>query len=159
MKIETKRSIIREFRNEDIDGFIVYRNDMEWMKYQGFKGLSKEEYIQALLINRCTVDTGIQLAIIDKSTDDIIGDIYLKKENNDYWIGYTVCKSKAKQGYAYECVQAVMWWLEQQGAQRIMAAVLKGNLASIELLKKLQFSYIGEEDGENIFEYKINCQI
>ena len=44
MEIYTERCLIRRFEAPDIDDFMVYRNDMDWMKYQGFKGLTKQEY-------------------------------------------------------------------------------------------------------------------
>ena len=33
----TPRCFIRDFRIEDIPTVMTYRNDLEWMKYQGFK--------------------------------------------------------------------------------------------------------------------------
>lgn len=38
MEIQTKRCIIRPFNESDINRFMDYRNDMDWMQYQGFKG-------------------------------------------------------------------------------------------------------------------------
>ncbi len=70
MNLETVRCIIRPFNAEDIDAFMSYRNDMDWMKYQGFKGLSKQEYMQALL-NEHSLSNGIQLAIICKQTNKL----------------------------------------------------------------------------------------
>ncbi len=49
MDLDTVRCNIRPFLVEDIDAFMAYRNDMDWMKYQGFKGLTKQEYTKALL--------------------------------------------------------------------------------------------------------------
>lgn len=40
MNIDTVRCNIRPFIAEGIDAFIIYRNNMDWMKYQGFKGCS-----------------------------------------------------------------------------------------------------------------------
>ena len=71
---------IRPFKESDIDDFMEYRNDMEWMKYQGFKVLNKEEYEDALLKD-VSLEKGMQLAIINKSDDRLIGDLYVRKEN------------------------------------------------------------------------------
>jgi ribosomal-protein-alanine N-acetyltransferase len=46
---------------------MVYRNDAEWMKYQGFKRLTKEDY-EAELLRVLTLVRGIQLAIVNKLT-------------------------------------------------------------------------------------------
>lgn len=37
----TKRCKIRRFQESDIDTFMSYQNDEQWMKYQEFKGLTK----------------------------------------------------------------------------------------------------------------------
>ena len=46
MIFETKRLIIRAFQEQDMDQFMEYRNNLEWMQYQGFKDKSKDEYIE-----------------------------------------------------------------------------------------------------------------
>jgi len=71
---------IRPFKESDIDDFMEYRNDMEWMKCQGFKDLSKEEYEDSLL-KEVSLEKGMQLAIINKLYDRLIGDLYVRKEN------------------------------------------------------------------------------
>lgn len=42
----TPRCFIRDFRIEDIPTVMTYRNDLEWMKYQGFKNREKAAYIK-----------------------------------------------------------------------------------------------------------------
>lgn len=41
---ESERCYTRRFTESDLDAFIAYRNDADWMKYQSFKGLTREEY-------------------------------------------------------------------------------------------------------------------
>ena len=101
MEICTERCLIRRFEEPDIDDFMVYRNDMDWMKYQGFKGLTKQEYEDALLGDH-TFQDGVQLAVIHKKSGKLIGDVYLKQEGDSFWIGYSVCRTMACQGYACE---------------------------------------------------------
>ena len=105
--LKTKRFNIRPFKQSDIDDFMEYRNDMEWMKYQGFKGLSKEEYEDALLKD-VSLEKGMQLVIINKSDDRLIGDLYVRKENETFWIGYTINPKYAKKGYAYEAINGLI---------------------------------------------------
>ena len=40
--IETNRCLLRCFKEKYLDSFMIYRNNEEWMKYQGFKNLSKD---------------------------------------------------------------------------------------------------------------------
>ena len=151
MDFETDRCIIRPFNAEDIDAFMSYRNDMDWMKYQGFKGLSKQEYMQALLYEH-SLCNGVQLAIICKRTNTLIGDLYLKQEGDTCWIGYTITPLKARRGYAYEAVSAVICFLTTQGINRLKASVAIGNDASVMLLEKLKFTFLGIEADEQIYQ-------
>lgn len=151
MEIRTERCTVRRFKNEDLDDFMQYRNDENWMRFQGFKGLTKEEYAKELL-GEPSFLKGAQLAIINNATNRLIGDIYLKKEGAAYWIGYTISPLHARQGYAYEVLVAIISWLKQQDCMRINAGVLPENLASINLLKKLNFTFHSlDESGEHIY--------
>ncbi|MGE6490055.1 GNAT family N-acetyltransferase, partial [Paenisporosarcina sp. NPDC076898] len=94
---------------------------------------------------------GVQLAIINNTTNRLIGDIYLKSENCTFWIGYTISPFHAKQGYAYEVLVAIISWLKQKGCIRINAGVSPENLASINLLKKLNFTFLSSDEGEHIY--------
>ncbi len=150
MEIQTERCIIRQFNQYDIDDFMVYRNNLEWMRYQGFKGLTKQEYKDALL-GSLSLQEGVQLAIVCKKLDVLIGDVYLKQEGSTFWIGYTICPSKARQGYAYEVLSSVIDVLKAKGVDCIKAGVESENAPSIALLKKLKFSYIETDNDEQIF--------
>ena len=89
MLIVTEWCVIREFENKDIDSFMEYRNDCDWMQYQGFKGLSKEEYEKALL-ETSSINDGMQFAITDKNIGCLLGDIYLRQNNSTFELGYTI---------------------------------------------------------------------
>ncbi len=151
IKIITNRCLIRPFKSKDIDSFMLYRNDEEWMKYQGFKGLSKEAYESALLKDG-SLNEGLQLSITNRYTDELIGDVYLLKENDDFWMGYTISPRVARQGYAYEVSEGVLKWIKSQHPTSIYAGVHPDNLASIQLLKKLGFNYFKlDEHGDEIY--------
>lgn len=149
MLFETKRTYVRSFIEEDLDAFMIYRNDMEWMKYQGFKGLSKDAYRQAL-IKDLDFEKGSQLAIIHKETNLLLGDLYLLIENKSAWIGYSISPQYAKKGYAFEVVTEMVNWLIEKHLT-VYAGVLKENLSSIALLKKLGFEYDYSEQEEDIY--------
>ncbi len=127
-----------------------YRNDLKWMEYQGFKGLTKAEYKEALL-KTTNINDGIQLAILDNDTCELIGDLYLKREDDICWIGYTIAPQKARQGYTHEVVSATMQELAIKGVKTFKAGVLAQNSASIALLNKLCFVFDCVEDDEQIF--------
>lgn len=152
MRIETDRCLIRRFEGKDIDDFMTYRNNEKWMQYQGFKGLTKQEYNKVLLVEP-GVQVGAQFAIINKATKRLVGDIYLKQEENTFWLGYTINPESARQGYAYEAVNGVIGWLKENGADKVLADTLTENAASISLLKKLGFVSLGtDENGDMLFD-------
>jgi len=150
---ESERCYVRRFAESDLDAFVDYRNNVEWMKYQSFKGYSREEY-KEILLKEATLESGAQLAIIRKVDQTLIGDVFIKKEDAIFWIGYTVHPSFKRQGYAFEIVQAMVEWIQQQGDYQIMAGVAVENSASIQLLRKLKFTQVNEENGELFFQFQ-----
>ncbi len=153
--IHSKRCLVRPFKESDLDDFIAYRNNADWMRYQGFKGLTKEAYVKALLVAP-SLEQGAQLAIACKKTDRLLGDIFLKKQGDSYWLGYTIAPEKARQGYAYEVVSAIITRLKNSGAKQIMVATAPQNKASIALLKKLNFVFLKTDEDESIFVLPLN---
>ncbi|WP_281863255.1 GNAT family N-acetyltransferase [Planomicrobium okeanokoites] len=147
---QSQRCCARPFAADDLDDFITYRNNEEWMKYQYFKGLSRGEYEEALLKEQ-SVESGAQFAIVRTDDQVLLGDVYIKKEDDTFWIGYTVSPAFKRQGYAYEIVQAMIQWIQRQGEFKIMAGAAPKNIASIQLLEKLGFAQVDEENGESIF--------
>jgi RimJ/RimL family protein N-acetyltransferase len=96
--------------------------------------------------------TGCSLAVACNETNVLFGDVYVKKEDLTYWIGYTIKPSKAKQGYAYEVPLALINALKADGAICIKAGVENGNIASIALLEKLSFQLTETNQDEMIYE-------
>ena len=150
MEIYTARCTICQFEERDIDDFMVYRNNMDWMRYQGFKGLTRQEYM-AVLLGDNSIQNGLQLAIRQNASNSLIGDLYLKQEGDVCWIGFSICPANARKGYAHEATTAAIALLKEKGFKCIKADVEKDNVASITLLKKLGFLYEGTKNGAQIF--------
>lgn len=148
---ETERCHIRPFEENDIEAFMSYRNNLDWMQFQGFKGKKYLEY-KAELLKQPKFSDGVQLAVVYKQTGALIGDLYLKLEKNACWIGYTIAPQFARQGLAFEVVTELILQLQQDGLRLVKAGVEEQNLASIQLLKKLGFMQTDLEGSELIFE-------
>lgn len=139
--IETDRCIIRGFEEKDLDSFMTYRNNEEWMKYQSFKNLTKEEYRKVLLVP-LNIEKGIQLAIAHKTTDDLLGDLYLIKKEKTITIGYSINPIYARKGYISEVLKTLLPKLKERYPDcEIIAMTDKENLPSKNLLLKLGFVY------------------
>lgn len=152
MEIRTVRCTIRDFTSDDISSFMEYRNNMEWMRHQGFKGLPKEVY-ESELLGSVSLTKGKQFAVVNTAMKTLVGDIYIRQEGEVYWLGYTVSPDYARRGYAAEAVAAVIKWIDGQGGSAVRAGVLPENQASIKLLEKVGFTYLGKEYDELIYGY------
>jgi len=148
---ETERCRIRPFEESDIEAFMSYRNNLEWMQFQGFKGKKYLEYKAALLMQP-KFHQGVQLAVVSRRTGELLGDLYLKLEKNACWIGYTIAPQHARNGYAFEAVEELMRQLNHDGVRVFKAGVEAENIASIALLHKLGFSQTESEGSELIFQ-------
>jgi RimJ/RimL family protein N-acetyltransferase len=145
---ETDRLFVRSFQEYDMKDFMKYRNNLEWMKYQGFKGLKKEEYINAL-VKPFDINNHSQVAIILKAKNVVIGDLYLKKTNNSIHVGYTINPDYARKGYTFEATLGVIDYLKEMYPEcTIESGVDIENIPSIRLLEKLGFLRTNEENGE-----------
>lgn len=151
---ETERCRIRPFEESDLEAFMSYRNNLDWMQFQGFKGKKYLEY-KAALLKQPNFREGVQLAVVSGQTGELLGDLYLKLEKNTAWIGYTIAPQFARQGYAFEVVSQLLSQLKQAGLALVKAGVEAQNLASIQLLKKLDFTLIGNEENELIYEREL----
>lgn len=151
---ETERCRIRPFEETDIAAFMSYRNNLDWMQFQGFKGKKYLEY-KAALLKQPDFREGVQLAVASKQTGELLGDLYLKLEKNTCWIGYTIAPQFARQRLAFEVVTKLLMQLKREGMAFAKAGVEKENIASIALLKKLGFTQIDVDGSELIFQREL----
>lgn len=150
----SERTVIQTFKEKDIDSFIKYHNNEEWMKFQGFKNLTKKEYEEELFKD-IDLELGNQFAINQIGTELLVGDIFLKVEKNSLLIGYTIAPEFSKKGYATEVITELIKWANQKQFETILAYVDVRNQASINLLKKVGFIEVphSEEEGETLFRF------
>ncbi len=152
MEFVTERCFVRPLKEEDLDAFSEYRSDLDWLKHQTYKGLSKQEY-KEIFLQSDNLYYGMQFAIILKDTNELIGDIYLHHKKNDEYcqIGYTISRKHARQGYTYEVVTAAIDLLHKQGIKTFRADVEPENSPSIYLLEKLNF--VLSEKNVDVYGY------
>lgn len=152
--LETKYLELRTFKEDYIDDFMCYRNNLDWMKHQGFKGLTKQTYINRL-INPFDIYKGVQLAVLLKSIKRLIGDVYLKVNQSTIDIGYTINPMYSQKGYTYEILDGVINFLKiKYPNHSIEADTSKENTASMNLLKKLGFVETHQTIDSCYFRYK-----
>lgn len=146
---ETDRLNIAAFIPDDIDLIMEYRNDPEWMIYQGFKCLSRKEYCDELL-KEPDFSRGAQLAVLCKGI--LIGDLFLKIEKESAEIGYTLNKRYTGKGYCTEAVLGLCSFLKDQKVRLVRAEADEANTASIKALTRTGFLLQGNIDHYRLYE-------
>jgi len=148
LRLETPRLLLRNFREMDLEPFLLYRNDPEVYRYQGWKRpYLREDALEfiAKMKNAIPGTSGewFQLAIESKANGELLGDIafHLTKSNpRQAYLGYTLSRAFWGQGYASEAARKVLDYLFRVlDLHRVLADCDVDNLASIRLLELLGF--------------------
>ena len=142
----------------DLDNFHQYRSNPEVTKYQGFDVMTKEACEDFIRLQENNVfgkpGQWMQYAIELKDTKQLIGDCAIKLDEYDIRlaeIGMTISDLHQNKGYAKEALHGLLNWLfETQNIHRVTEIVDVENIASINLLKSLNFKQEGHFI-ENVF--------
>lgn len=139
-----RRVVLRRLAASDLFAFQDYRHDEAVSRYQGWEP-QPDEYSLALL-SQMSVATlfapsqWVQLAIADRATDMLIGDIGIcvHKNGRNAELGYTLCAASQGRGLATEAVAAAIALVfECTAVTTILCATDARNQASIRLLERL----------------------
>jgi RimJ/RimL family protein N-acetyltransferase len=137
------RIVLRRLRLADLPAFQAYRHDEETGRYQGWTPQPEEEAIAFLEqmngIPLFLPGEWVQLAIADRQTDTLIGDIGLCVAGDmaSAEIGFTLEPRSRGRGLATEAVEAAIQLVfEQTGVARLIGITDARNFASIGLLKR-----------------------
>jgi RimJ/RimL family protein N-acetyltransferase len=146
MKLETERLNLRPISENDKEELFKYRSDKEINKYQGWIPESVrdvENFIARISRQIDVPETWFQFVLVDKSVQQIIGDIgihFLDEENCQVEIGCTLNKDFQNKGYATEAVRRVIDNLfKDLKKHRIITSIDPGNESSIRLVERLGF--------------------
>lgn len=146
MKINTPRLLLRPLVMDDKVDFYYYRSDDITNKYQGWipKEISEaEDFINKQPSKFNTPESWFQLAIIENSSLELVGDIgvhFSDEENFQVEIGITLRKESHGKGYALECLDNLISYLfSNLNKHRITASIDPKNISSIKLVEALGF--------------------
>jgi len=145
--LETARIRIRQFQESDLESFLEYRNDPEVARYQGWdvpypreRGM---EFIAEMTSKKATVKgEWFQAAIEEISTIEIVGDVafFLKKDNPQAYIGYTIARPHWRKGYGMEATLSLLDYLfGELDLHRVIAITDVENIASFHMLERIGF--------------------
>ncbi|WP_245949177.1 GNAT family N-acetyltransferase [Lutibacter citreus] len=144
--IESKRIILRPLEPLDNTQIFKYRSDTETNKYQSWipeKLKDVDEFISKLPMEFNKAETWSQLAIIEKRSNIVIGDIgihFIGEDNLQSEIGITLSKNKQGKGFATEAMKATIDFLfKELNKHRIITSIDPENTRSIKLVERLGF--------------------
>ncbi|HEY8365078.1 MAG TPA: GNAT family protein [Haloplasmataceae bacterium] len=142
--IETKRIILRKIQDQDAMALYKYYNNENVYKYLDWNGpKSIEDALRIIKIWNRGFEEGliIRLAIAEKTTNQIIGTIFLCNfEGKRAEVGYELSEDYWNKGIMSEALKEVLnLGFNQLGLTRIQAFTCQENIPSRNLLKKFHF--------------------
>lgn len=160
---ETKRCRIREMTEEDLDAIYEIYSGKDITKYMEdlYEDREKElEYIRCYIAHEYTF-WGYGTWIVERKQDDkVIGRVGFNMRDGfeQPELGFVIGEEYQRQGYALECCMAALnIGKEDYEFEEVQALIKEGNVASIELCKKLGFVFENEVvvDGGRYLRYCI----
>ena len=143
--VESKRCIIREMTEDDLDAvYEVYRGESITKYMEGlYENRDEElEYTRSYIQNAYTF-WGYGIWVIERKADSkIIGRVgfNLREGYEEPELGFVIMEEEQRKGYAYECCEAVLRvGKEEYEFERMQALVKEGNKPSVHLCEKLGF--------------------
>ncbi|TNE69557.1 N-acetyltransferase [bacterium] len=139
----TERLIIRPIQLSDSQAYFEIFGAEDVAEFDDFEPISKEEAIEdvKLIIEKETDSARdeFEFAVTTKESDDLIGVLYFKPEDECLFIGYHFHGNSRGKGFAREAVAGLIFFLKSKYAQQIRAKVDAENIRSIHLLEQLGF--------------------
>ena len=149
LQLTTERLLLRNFKNSDFSDFREYITDYRVNKNLGIQNPESEETINHLF--KTNLENPFCWAVILKKSNKVIGDFHFDNivENRLAHFGFAMNYNYQRQGYGFEASKKIIeFGFDEMGLGRIRAISLAHNIASINLLKKLDF-----DEEALIYEY------
>jgi len=146
--LETRRLVLRPFRESDLETFIAYRNMPEVARYQGWRlPYSREQACEILNHVRDRDHPGrgdwSQLAVETKASGEMIGDVAIfvfPYDDRQARLGFTIVPWHWRKGFALEATNRLLSYLfEECDFHRVTADCDPLNTPSWRLLEKAGF--------------------
>lgn len=145
--LETDRLILRNVKAEDAVEMHEYRNHSLCSKFQ--RGQTKDlSGIQTLIHNHSSdmlsTDRPCLLAVAQKETNEIVGEIVVMPNEETFSLGYTISYKHHRKGYAFEALSTLIDFLHlQYPTWEFISFTDEANVASRALLEKLGYKDLG----------------
>lgn len=164
MYIETKRLIIRDFNENDVDALYRIKIDDQVLKFA--PDFLEVELDPADTINHINhfnqleseenIDTWRCYAIEHKQTHEVMGCLCFCKEDMlfEYELGWMIIGQYTKKGYASEAAEVFAeWFCEKHGVNYLIAVMDVDNSASFHSAQKAGFKLF---EKRTVYDYQYN---
>mgnify|MGYP001559627353 FL=1 len=154
MKLETKRLIIREWRETDVDHYLTSSKDVGYNVFSipgQFLVIDKNEAIKIIKqrILRFEQKGLGKFLVFLKGSEQFIGtcglDYYNLDGRQEMELGYRLLLNHWGKGYATEAAEAILnYGLVNLKIPRIIAFAIPQNTQSLKIIEKLGFRFLNE---------------
>lgn len=164
MYIETKRLIIRDFNENDVNALYRIKTDDQVLKFAPdflevepdlSNTINHINYFKQLE-NDADIDTWRCYAIEHKQTHEVMGCLCFCKEDMlfEYELGWMMIGEFTKNGYASEAAEAFAeWFCEKYGVDYLIAVMDVDNPASFRSAEKAGFKLF---EKRTVYDYSYN---
>ena len=141
------RLFLRNTTSRDVDVMFDYRNNELCSRYQ--RGQTKDYEGIVQLVERhkedvLSVEIPTIVAVANKETNEMIGEIVVMPNDNTISLGYTFSYKYHRQGYAFEALTALIDILHKMVPDwEFISFTEPDNTASMGLLLKLGYKNLG----------------
>ena len=148
-RIETKRLILRRYKESDIDAIYEIITDERLSKYIKFPALTKEEELECIKkwINEADESNYERWVIESKKDGEVIGNIDVNsiiKKHNYCNVGYAIRYVHWGNGYAPEALEAISnYLLNNRGYYLVECSCNELNVQSSKVMLKAGFKKDG----------------
>ena len=140
--IQSERLTLREFQADDLDAVHSYGSDLEVVRYMPW-GPNTADETRAFLERAQSYAAadprvGYELAVVQTSTDRLVGGIGLDSADQQGMLGYCFARPAWGQGFATEAARLILdFGFKTLGLHRVWAGCDSENAASARVLEKV----------------------
>lgn len=145
--LKTKRLILRNAAHKDAAVMFDYRNHPVCARYQ--RGQTKDpagidKLVAEHQLDTLGTDKNCLIAVADKDSDDLIGEIIVMPNEDCFSLGYTFHYAHHRRGYAFEALSALIELLHSRYPDwEFISFTDPENVPSQKLLLKLGYRDMG----------------
>ncbi|WP_428239963.1 GNAT family N-acetyltransferase [Gynuella sp.] len=143
-KMETDRLWLRDFQPSDMQSYISFTATPDYQKYYSEEDSCREksEFLVNQFIAQAQDDPRrkYQLAVIEKSSNQLIGTCGIRVENDrQASLGFGIAVNYQGYGYAFEAARSMICFgFQALGVHRVYAETLAANHSAVSLCEHLR---------------------